>query len=190
MILEVKMYCSNCGKQLADGANYCAFCGTKVASPTLNFADGQTKPDEKIDTPASNTSQPYQNPYFNQPQNPNSNVNYQPQANQYYTPQPSDYRPYTPAPQTKTNTLSVVGFCLSIGSFVLFQTVIISIGLAIAGLILGIIGIRQHKATPTLKGKGLAIAAIAVSSACLAIWTFIFAILFLVLIIEGSMLYY
>ena len=37
------MYCSNCGKPLNEGANFCAFCGQKVVIPT-EIMQGETPP--------------------------------------------------------------------------------------------------------------------------------------------------
>ena len=34
------MYCSNCGKPLNEGANFCAFCGQKVVIPTEIMQEG------------------------------------------------------------------------------------------------------------------------------------------------------
>ena len=37
------MYCSNCGKPLNEGANFCTFCGQKVVIPT-EIMQGETPP--------------------------------------------------------------------------------------------------------------------------------------------------
>ena len=37
------MFCSNCGKPLNDGANFCAFCGQKVVIPPV-AAQGEAPP--------------------------------------------------------------------------------------------------------------------------------------------------
>lgn len=174
------MYCFNCGKQIVNGSNYCPFCGTKLTNDTLNYTsnDQSAHEEQKNEQVLNNPSAQYQNPYFNQPQ---SSSDYQQQNNQYYQPQQPIYPQYAPVPRAKTNSISLVGFILALCSVVFLSSgsFMISIGLAIAGLTLGIIGIRQHNEDPSLKGKGFSVTSIAVSASCIGIW--IIAIIFVII---------
>lgn len=67
----------------------------------------------------------------------------------------------TPEPVAKTNTLALVGFILSMASFVVGITVI-------PGIILGHMGLSQIKKTGE-QGRGLAIAALAVGYAVIGL---------------------
>lgn len=86
--------------------------------------------------------------------------------------------PIAPTPPSgNINTLALVGFCLSMGSFILVIT-------ALPGLICSIIGLKQIK-QGNGEGKGLAIAGIVVG-ALYSLVIFISLVYFVFLIAYGS----
>lgn len=112
--------CTNCGNQIADNAMNCPFCGAPVAK------------------------QPIQQPYGQQPYG-------QPMQQPYGMPMQQPYG------MQKTNGAAVAGFVLSIvGLFLTLWGIIPIIGIVLSAIALKTIGQTGEK------GKGLAIAGLVI----------------------------
>ncbi len=132
-------YCKNCGSELPDDAAFCAKCGTPASAaeqPVQSVQPTQT---------VQQTPPPVQ---------PMQTVQQTPPPVQ---PQAAQSQGYYAAPvYQKTNTMSVVGFVLSL------------LGFNLVSLILSIVGLSQVKKSQMTQmpegGRGLAIAGIIISS--------------------------
>ena len=142
------MFCPNCGNDIPDAsASFCPNCGAKLNS----FAQDSTQ----------SSAQPDFQQNFQQDSQQNSQQDSQQSwCNQFnYTPPQQDRTPYAPA--AGYNGLSIAGFSVSCAAilcnFVLF-------GLpGVVGLILSIVGLCQCN-NRSEKGRGLAIAGIAIGA--------------------------
>ena len=154
------MICPKCGSANADGATFCIGCGTDLQS-----AQGQPPPAPGMPPPSSQASQWPPPPQSQQPQQPP----FSQQAPPQYAPPPPGYGPAPQGygygygygqPQT-TNALAIVSLCLGISGFMCGITWIAALitgyiakgnidssggreggrGLAIAGIVLGWVGV-------------------------------------------------
>ena len=117
----------------------CRMCGCKIPAdsafcPVCSQQTGYVPP-----RPQAQAQQAYYTPA-------------QPQAQQAY------YAPAQPRQKNKINVFAVVGFILSMASVLVWEYLGVAMG--IAGLVLGIVGLKKSKATG--KGRGFALAAIVV----------------------------
>lgn len=144
---EQKMFCPNCGNRILDAnASFCPNCGAKLNSFAQDSAQSSARQDSQQDSQQSWYNQ------FN------------------YTPPQQDCTPC--APSANYNGLSIAGFCVSCAAIFFNRTLF---GLAgIAGLILSIIGLRQCNARGD-KGRGLAIAGIAIGAVLTLLMIFVYA---------------
>ena len=154
------MFCTNCGKQIADGVNNCPFCGTVLgAAPAPQQQPAYQQP---------------QQPTYEQPQQPvYQQPVYQPpvyQAPVYQTP---IYQPPVDTPPAEgsgnMNALSIVAFIMSFVA-------------SVVGIILSAIALKKHNADITLKGRGFAKAGLIISIITTSIYVFYFLIIFAALL--------
>ncbi len=155
------MFCTNCGKQLVDGAYACPYCGNVVQSSAAPQAPVFEATPVAQPTPDTATpQQPQYNPYT-QPQ-----YQYTPQ----YTAQPAEQ-------PVRTLPMTILGF-------------IFAFAFSPVGLILSLIAKSKMKKDPSLAGcKGLNKAGIILSIIFTALgavyYTFIFVIAFIAGFLEG-----
>lgn len=116
-------YCPNCGSEVNEGSAFCTSCGSPLAQSEPVNQDNTGDSVFGFDEQPLDNQQTY---YNNQPINQQSQENNQPQ---------------------KTNSMCVVGFVLSF-----FFSLI--------GMIVSCVGLSQVKKNPNEKGKGLAVAGI------------------------------
>ena len=137
---EQKMFCPNCGNHILDAnASFCPNCGAQLNS----FTQGNDQSSAQQDS-QQNSQQDSQQSWYNQ-------FN--------YTPPQQDCTPC--APSANYNGLSIAGFSLSCAAII---SNILLFGLpGIVGLILSIIGLCQCNKRSE-KGRGLAIAGIAIGA--------------------------
>ena len=144
------MFCTNCGKQLADGVINCPFCGANLAAAPAPQQPAYQQPQQPIyQQPAQ---QPvYQQPVYQQPQQPM----YQPPIYQ----QPVYEAPAPVEGSGNMNALSIVAF-------------VMSFFISLVGIILSAIALKKHNADITLKGRGFAKAGLIISIITTAIYAF------------------
>ena len=110
------MFCSHCGKQIAEDAKFCPSCGAQVAQPAQSEPRAQTPQNEPKAEPVQ--AQPAQQ------QTP-------PQPEPVQTPQSGPVYQTTPSPQPTqlgTKWLTVLPFLLGIGAIMNFVTIIRILG--------------------------------------------------------------
>ena len=110
------MFCSHCGKQIAEDARFCPSCGAQVAQPAQSEPRAQTPQNEPKAEPVQ--AQPAQQ------QTP-------PQPEPVQTPQSGPVYQTTPSPQPTqlgTKWLTVLPFLLGIGAIMNFVTIIRILG--------------------------------------------------------------
>ena len=110
------MFCSHCGKQIAEDARFCPSCGAQVAQPAQSEPRAQTTQNEPKAEPVQ--AQPAQQ------QTP-------PQPEPVQTPQSGPVYQTTPSPQPTqlgTKWLTVLPFLLGIGAIMNFVTIIRILG--------------------------------------------------------------
>ena len=149
---EQKMFCPNCGNHILDAnASFCPNCGAQLNS----FTQGNDQSSAQQDS-QQNSQQDFQ-----QDSQQNSQQNSQQSwYNQFnYTPPQQDCTPC--APSANYNGLSIAGFSLSCAAIL---SNIFLFGLpGVVGLILSIVGLCQCN-NRSEKGRGLAIAGIAIGA--------------------------
>jgi len=134
------MFCPNCGNHILDAnASFCPNCGAKLNSFTQGIDQSSAQQD------------------FQQDSQQNSQQSWYNQFN--YTPPQQDCTPC--APSANYNGLSIAGFSLSCAAIL---PNILLFGLpGVVGLILSIVGLCQCNKRSE-KGRGLAIAGIAIGA--------------------------
>jgi hypothetical protein len=149
---EQKMFCPNCGNHILDAnASFCPNCGAQLNS----FTQGNDQSSAQQDS-QQNSQQDFQ-------QNSQQNSQQDSQQSWYnqfnYTPPQQDCTPC--APSANYNGLSIAGFSLSCAAIL---SNIFLFGLpGVVGLILSIVGLCQCN-NRSEKGRGLAIAGIAIGA--------------------------
>lgn len=145
---EQKMFCPNCGNHILDAnASFCPNCGAQLNS----FTQGNDQSSAQQDS-QQNSQQDFQ-----QNSQQNSQQSWYNQFN--YTPPQQDCTPC--APSANYNGLSIAGFSLSCAAIL---SNIFLFGLpGVVGLILSIVGLCQCN-NRSEKGRGLAIAGIAIGA--------------------------
>ncbi len=182
------MFCTNCGKQLVDGAYACPYCGNVVESAIKSVHVDETSAEPSVDQNTVATPEP------KAPETPPSSDNVPPtapqqQPQQQYTPQPQ-YNPYAQQPQyqpsppqsVRTHPLTIIGFIFSFG-FLLFPLLEIRVLsdipflLTIAGLIISIVARKKIAKDPSIAGnRGLTTAGIVLSIIGISLYILIFII--------------
>ena len=145
------MFCPNCGNHILDAnASFCPNCGAQLNS----FTQGNDQSSAQQDS-QQNSQQDSQQSWYNQ-------FN--------YTPPQQDCTPC--APSANYNGLSIAGFSLSCAAII---SNILLFGLpGIVGLILSIVGLCQCNKRSE-KGRGLAIAGIAIGAVLTLLMIFVYA---------------
>lgn len=146
------MFCPNCGNHILDAnASFCPNCGAQLNSFTRGNDQSSAQQDSQ-----QNSQQDFQ-------QNSQQNSQQDSQQSWYnqfnYTPPQQDCTPC--APSANYNGLSIAGFSLSCAAIL---SNIFLFGLpGVVGLILSIVGLCQCN-NRSEKGRGLAIAGIAIGA--------------------------
>ncbi len=164
------MFCVKCGAKSSDEFDYCTNCGAKLKKETDISDSSLTSAEDANNIVYATENKAF---YENQVQGLNSYRNYnQPQ----YNPQ------FAINDENKFSRMSIAGFVLSCCSFLTDEIGIICAVLALIFSIIGLTGINKIKR----RGKGLAIAGIALSGAYIAL--FIYFIIFYILLFAGNYL--
>lgn len=144
------MYCTKCGAENSDKYAFCSNCGAElVKTANVSEVNNPVTPQQNQAVPSASLPQYQQG---------NQGQNIYPNPQQGYNPQ-------IQAEKLKFNGMSVAGFVLSLCAVVLIYE---GVGFVcmILGLIFSIIGLTS-KNKFKCRGKGLAIAGIAISGAYL-----------------------
>ena len=181
------MFCPNCGNHILDAnASFCPNCGAQLNSFTQGNDQSSAQQDFQQDS-QQNSQQGSQQDFqqnsqqdFQQDSQQNSQQDFQQDSqqnsqqswyNQFnYTPPQQDCTPC--APSANYNGLSIAGFSLSCAAII---SNILLFGLpGIVGLILSIVGLCQCNKRSE-KGRGLAIAGIAIGAVLTLLMIFVYA---------------
>ena len=154
---EQKMFCPNCGNHILDAnASFCPNCGAQLNS----FTQGNDQSSAQQDSQQNSQQNSQQDSQQNSQQD--SQQSWYNQFN--YTPPQQDCTPC--APSANYNGLSIAGFSLScaalLSSIFLFGLFLFGLP-GVVGLILSIVGLCQCN-NRSEKGRGLAIAGIAIGA--------------------------
>lgn len=177
------MFCPNCGNHILDAnASFCPNCGAQLNSFTQGNdqssaqQDSQQNSQQDFQLDSQQNSQQNSQQDFQQDSQQNSQQNSQQDSqqswyNQFnYTPPQQDCTPC--APSANYNGLSIAGFSLSCAAII---SNILLFGLpGIVGLILSIVGLCQCNKRSE-KGRGLAIAGIAIGAVLTLLMIFVYA---------------
>lgn len=148
------MFCPKCGSQIPEGGHFCTKCGAAISQqPPIQQAAPQPPP------PAQ--PQPVYQPPPPQPQP----VYQPPPAYQQPTPPPVYQQPpvqYAVA-QEHTSGMAITALIMGIIGFILSP-------LSVLAIIFGAIGIGQTSKNPYLKGKGLAVAGLILGIVNIVLW--------------------
>ena len=170
---EQKMFCPNCGNHILDAnASFCPNCGAQLNS----FTQGNDQSSAQQDFQQNSQQGSQQDFQQDSPQNSQQNSQQDSQQNSQQDSQQSWYNQfnYTPpqqdctpcAPSANYNGLSIAGFSLScaalLSSIFLFGLFLFGLP-GVVGLILSIVGLCQCN-NRSEKGRGLAIAGIAIGA--------------------------
>ena len=138
------MFCPNCGSNIPDAsASFCPNCGAKLNSFAQDSTQSSAQQNFQQDS-QQDSRQDSQQSWYNQ-------FN--------YTPPQQDSTPYASA--EKYNGLSIAGFSVSCAA-IIFNIFLVGLP-GVVGLILSIIGLNQCN-DRSEKGRGLAIAGIAIGA--------------------------
>lgn len=170
---EQKMFCPNCGNHILDAnASFCPNCGAQLNSFTQGNDQSSAQQDFQQNSQQGSQQDFQQDSQQNSQQNSqqDSQQNSQQDSqqswyNQFnYTPPQQDCTPC--APSANYNGLSIAGFSLScaalLSSIFLFGLFLFGLP-GVVGLILSIVGLCQCN-NRSEKGRGLAIAGIAIGA--------------------------
>lgn len=183
--MNIKSVCNTCGMTLNEKASFCPTCGSRmniieVQPENANYEENpQTQnPQPEIQSsgnPALDAAMNNGNPSFD-----SENI---PPVTDNIPPVPPTVKIVPPIPHLNINgsqpnkeakngkdTVALVGMILSIISVVLCCLNLLDLPIAIAGLILGIVGINS------VRSKGMAIAAIVCSSIAIVLCISIFCV--------------
>lgn len=177
------MFCPNCGNRLLDAnASFCPNCGAQLNSFTQGNDQSSAQQDSQQNSQqnfqqdsqqdfqqdSQQNSQQDSQQDFQQDSQQNSQQSWYNQFN--YTPPQQDCTPC--APSANYNGLSIAGFSLSCAAII---SNILLFGLpGVVGLILSIVGLCQCNKRSE-KGRGLAIAGIAIGAVLTLLMIFVYA---------------
>ena len=178
------MFCPNCGNHILDAnASFCPNCGAQLNSFTQGNDQSSAQQDFQQNSQQGSQQDFQQDSQQNSQQNSqqdsqqNSQQNSQQSwYNQFnYTPPQQDCTPC--APSANYNGLSIAGFSLScaalLSSIFLFGLFLFGLP-GVVGLILSIVGLCQCN-NRSEKGRGLAIAGIAIGAVLTLLMIFVYA---------------
>ena len=166
---EQKMFCPNCGNHILDAnASFCPNCGAQLNSFTQGNDQSSAQQDFQQNSQQGSQQDSQQNSQQNSQQDSQQNSQQDSQQSWYnqfnYTPPQQDCTPC--APSANYNGLSIAGFSLScaalLSSIFLFGLFLFGLP-GVVGLILSIVGLCQCN-NRSEKGRGLAIAGIAIGA--------------------------
>lgn len=181
------MFCPNCGNRILDAnASFCPNCGAQLNSFTQGNDQSSAQQDFQQDSQQNsqqgsqqdfqqdsqqNSQQNSQQDFQQNSQQNSQQDSQQSWYNQFnYTPPQQDCTPC--APSANYNGLSIAGFSLSCAAII---SNILLFGLpGIVGLILSIVGLCQCNKRSE-KGRGLAIAGIAIGAVLTLLMIFVYA---------------
>lgn len=177
------MFCPNCGNRILDAnASFCPNCGAQLNSFTQGNDQSSAQQDSQQNSQqnfqqdsqqdfqqdSQQNSQQDSQQDFQQDSQQNSQQSWYNQFN--YTPPQQDCTPC--APSANYNGLSIAGFSLSCAAII---SNILLFGLpGVVGLILSIVGLCQCNKRSE-KGRGLAIAGIAIGAVLTLLMIFVYA---------------
>ena len=171
------MFCPNCGNHILDAnASFCPNCGAQLNSFTQGNDQSSAQQDFQQDSQQGSQQDFQQDSQQNSQQNSQQDFQQNSQQNSQQDSQQSWYNQfnYTPpqqdctpcAPSANYNGLSIAGFSLScaalLSSIFLFGLFLFGLP-GVVGLILSIVGLCQCN-NRSEKGRGLAIAGIAIGA--------------------------
>lgn len=178
------MFCPNCGNHILDAnASFCPNCGAQLNSFTQGNDQSSAQQDFQQNSQQGSQQDFQQDSQQNSQQNSqqDSQQNSQQDSqqswyNQFnYTPPQQDCTPC--APSANYNGLSIAGFSLScaalLSSIFLFGLFLFGLP-GVVGLILSIVGLCQCNKRSE-KGRGLAIAGIAIGAVLTLLMIFVYA---------------
>ena len=177
------MFCPNCGNHILDAnASFCPNCGAQLNSFTQGNDQSSAQQDFQQDSQQNSQQDSQQGSQQDFQQNSQQDFQQDSQQNSQQNSQQSWYNQfnYTPpqqdctpcAPSANYNGLSIAGFSLSCAAII---SNILLFGLpGIVGLILSIIGLCQCNKRSE-KGRGLAIAGIAIGAVLTLLMIFVYA---------------
>lgn len=177
------MFCPNCGNRILDAnASFCPNCGAQLNSFTQGNDQSSAQQDFQQDSQQGSQQDFQQDSQQNSQQNSQQDFQQNSQQNSQQDSQQSWYNQfnYTPpqqdctpcAPSANYNGLSIAGFSLSCAAII---SNILLFGLpGIVGLILSIVGLCQCNKRSE-KGRGLAIAGIAIGAVLTLLMIFVYA---------------
>ena len=163
------MFCPNCGNHILDAnASFCPNCGAQLNSFTQGNDQSSAQQDFQQNSQQGSQQDFQQNSQQNSQQDSQQNSQQDSQQSWYnqfnYTPPQQDCTPC--APSANYNGLSIAGFSLScaalLSSIFLFGLFLFGLP-GVVGLILSIVGLCQCN-NRSEKGRGLAIAGIAIGA--------------------------
>lgn len=166
---EQKMFCPNCGNHILDAnASFCPNCGAQLNSFTQGNDQSSAQQDFQQNSQQGSQQDFQQDSQQNSQQDSQQNSQQDSQQSWYnqfnYTPPQQDCTPC--APSANYNGLSIAGFSLScaalLSSIFLFGLFLFGLP-GVVGLILSIVGLCQCN-NRSEKGRGLAIAGIAIGA--------------------------
>ena len=169
------MFCPNCGNHILDAnASFCPNCGAQLNSFTQGNDQSSAQQDFQQDSQQNSQQDSQQGSQQDFQQNSQQNSQQDSQQSWYnqfnYTPPQQDCTPC--APSANYNGLSIAGFSLSCAAII---SNILLFGLpGIVGLILSIVGLCQCNKRSE-KGRGLAIAGIAIGAVLTLLMIFVYA---------------
>ena len=177
------MFCPNCGNHILDAnASFCPNCGAQLNSFTQGNDQSSAQQDFQQDSQQNSQQDSQQGSQQDFQQNSQQDFQQDSQQNSQQNSQQSWYNQfnYTPpqqdctpcAPSANYNGLSIAGFSLSCAAII---SNILLFGLpGIVGLILSIVGLCQCNKRSE-KGRGLAIAGIAIGAVLTLLMIFVYA---------------
>ncbi len=177
------MFCPNCGNHILDAnASFCPNCGAQLNSFTQGNDQSSAQQDFQQNSQQGSQQDSQQNSQQDFQQDSQQNFQQDSQQNSQQDSQQSWYNQfnYTPpqqdctpcAPSANYNGLSIAGFSLSCAAII---SNILLFGLpGVVGLILSIVGLCQCNKRSE-KGRGLAIAGIAIGAVLTLLMIFVYA---------------
>lgn len=177
------MFCPNCGNHILDAnASFCPNCGAQLNSFTQGNDQSSAQQDFQQNSQQNSQQDSQQGSQQDFQQNSQQDFQQDSQQNSQQNSQQSWYNQfnYTPpqqdctpcAPSANYNGLSIAGFSLSCAAII---SNILLFGLpGIVGLILSIVGLCQCNKRSE-KGRGLAIAGIAIGAVLTLLMIFVYA---------------
>lgn len=146
------MYCSACGKEIADGSKFCKFCGTEISTITPQQDQSSTESVPKYTQPINVPVQQVPQPGYVQPTNVQTQQTVPPEQSRSQV----NVVVGNATPVIQKNGLGTAGFVLALIGVFLFWVPVLGWSIWFLGVIFSFIGLFG---TP----KGMAIAGFIIS---------------------------